>query len=316
MQADDEVNLVELLSDIWRQRVLVICCVAVFVLGAIFYLNVATYAYTAELRVTPAQPSQLGKGKTAGLSGLASVAGLSLGRDPGTMSFDLYTESLKSRDVAEKLAGQRDLMKVVFAGEWDERTKSFREPPAGLVAMISRTLKSILGIPVYAWQPPSAARLQEYIESNVKTKEAIESPVVSITLEHPDPEFAVKFLNQLHHALDDNLRTKALVRSTEYIDYLSDQLRRVTIVEHRSAIAEMLSEQEKTKMMASSSLAFAADQFGPVTASLRPTSPRPSIVLALSIVLGTLAGILAALLRTQVRNYRRTAAPVAEPIDA
>lgn len=316
VKADDEINLVELVSDIWKQKWLIAIFVGAAFLCGIIYLNIATYNYTAELRVTPTQPSQLSKLKTSGLSGLASIAGLSIPQNPATMSFDLYTEGLRSRNVAEALSARTDLMKVIFSHEWDAKTNRFVEPRLGVRAQISRGLKSLLGLPVYKWEAPDAARLQDYIGSSVRVSEDVESPVVTITFEHPDPKFAVAFLTALHNVLDDNLRQKALTRSDQYISYLSNQLQRVTIAEHRAAIADTLSEQEKTRMMASSSLAFAADPFGPVTASLRPTSPNPSIVLILSIAIGAFLGILAALLRTQVRAYRHARTNDAENVNA
>lgn len=303
--ADDEINLVELLTDIWKQRWLIASFIAASIIVAVIYLNGATYNYTAKLRVVPAQSSQIGTGKGNGLSGLASMAGLNLPQDPGAMSFQLYTESLHSRSVADALAKRTDLMKVIFSSEWDEKKQRFIEPQPSISTYVVRGIKSLLGLPVYNWRPPGAARLQEYIESNVQPKEDVASPVVTITYEHPDPQFAVAFLTALHHVLDESLRQKALTRSTQYIDYLSAQLQHVTLAEHRIAISNMLFEQEKTKMMASSSLAFSADLFGPVTASIRPTSPRPSLVLAMSVVLGGVLGAFVALMRTQLRKYRR-----------
>lgn len=305
VKADDEINLLELVSDIWKQKWLIAVFVGLALLYGIIQLNTATYNYTAELRVTPAQPSQVNRMKASGVSGLASIAGLSIPQSTGAASFELYAEGLHSRNVADRLVKNTDLMKTIFSSEWNAKTNQFVEPPATVRTQIVRGLKSLLGLPVYSWEAPDAARLQDYIETQVRVSEDMESPVVTLTFEHPDPKFAVTFLTALHNELDDNLRQKALTRSNQYINYLTNQLQRVTIAEHRAAIADTLSEQEKTRMMASSSLAFAADPFGPVTTSLRPTSPNPTIVLALSIVIGAFSGILVAVLRTQVRAYRR-----------
>ena len=91
---------------------------------------------------------------------------------------------------------------------------------------------------------------------------------------------------------------------------LSAQLGKVTIAEHREALAQTLSEQEKQRMAASSSAPYAAEPFGNATASPRPTSPRPILVLAASLMAGLLLGTLAALGVARLRAYRATVEPV------
>gem|GEM_PF-4512696 len=60
-------------------------------------------------------------------------------------------------------------------------------------------------------------------------------------------------------------------------------------------------------MMASSSLAFAAEPVDPAAASLRPTNPVPTLVLIIGFVVGGVVGIGTALLTTQVSKYRERA---------
>jgi uncharacterized protein involved in exopolysaccharide biosynthesis len=265
---------------------------------AIFYLQRATYSYTAQLKVTAAQGNTAGGSKLGGLATLASVAGLSAPQDPGALSFQLYTEGLKSRTVAEALARRPDIMQVIFAPEWDAAAGRFVEPTT-FVGDLSRGAKRLFGLPVYAWHAPDAARLQAIIEQSVSVDQNLESPVTTISFSHPDPRFAVKFLTALHEAVDDELRRKARNRSGEYIAYLSRQLAGVSIAEHRVALAQALSDQEKTRMMASSTMSFAAEPFGPATASLRPTKPAPMLVLATGLVMGVFLGIVAAFVRIQ-----------------
>ena len=312
IEDESSIDLVELLSTFWKQRLLIFIFILAGVVVADLYLRSVTYSYTAYLKVIPAQPSRMTGVKTQGLASLASIAGVGAVQDPGTLAFQLYTEGLHSRSVAEAIAQRPDVMRTLFISEWDARSRRFVQPPKGSLGRLSASVKSILGIPVTRWTPPNAARLQEYIETHVKAQKSEESPVVTITLEHKDPAFAVSFLKILHQVLDDNLRAKALGRSNQYIAYLSNQLRTVTLAEHRSAIADALSEQEKTKMMASSSLAFAADLFGPVTSSIRPTSPRPIMVLFFGVVAGAVLGTIVAAIRAGLGRRHGLSSP---PVD-
>lgn len=303
--ADDEIDLLALAAAIWQRRWIVIGAVIASVAVAIFYLNVATYKHTAELKVIPSQSSGVGGSSTGGLAGLASLAGVNLSKDGGVSPFEQYLEGINSGLVAETLSDNTKIMKELFRSEWDENTQRFVER-RGLLSNVAQSIKGVLGLPTYPWQEPNTARLQGYIQENVVVSENPKSQFVTVSFEHSDPKFARLFLTELHETLNEELRQKALVRSTKYINYLTAQLQRVTIAEHREALVQALSEQEKFRMTASSGLAYAADPFGSVTVSLRPTSPRPAIVIILSIVLGGVIGSLAAIVAWWLGEKRRS----------
>lgn len=295
-------DLKELFDSLWAGRwVLLACMVASFVV-ALVYLNTTTYKYTAQMKVTPVSSTSSVGSSLGGLSGLASIAGVNLAQGQGASPFQLYTEGLDSQVVAEALARRRDLMQVIFKSEWDERTQRFVEPERGPVGRIVRGVKAVLGLPVYAWRPPGSAHLQLYLSERVMLTQNAKTSVATITYEDEDPRFAVKLLSAIHEELDESLRQKALARANLYIDYLSRQLQRVTLIEHREALAQALAEQEKMRMMASSRLAFAAEPFGAASSSLYPTSPKPIPVLVLAVMFGAAVGVGIVMVLRQLRS--------------
>lgn len=300
----DEIQLGELVGALWANRLLIIGTILLFIAAALAYLNVATYRYTAELKVTPSESSGGGSPSASGLAGLASIAGISLGQESGATPFQLYLEGIKSRNAAEVLVQRLDIAKVVFKAEWSEERQRFIDRPNAIGNTI-RDLKGALGLPIYPWQEPGAARMQAFIQDNVTITENPKSPVVTLAFSHADQKFASRFLDVLHQVVDEQLRRKALQRSGRYISYLNTQLQRVTVAEHRQALTQALSEQEKFRMMASSGLAYAADPFGEAASSLHPTSPQPAITIFLSATLGFACGALIVLIRWWRRGGRR-----------
>lgn len=303
---NDVIDLAELLGGLWRQKWLIVICTALGLAVGVYKLNRTTFYYTAELKVTPAQQSEASAPRLSGLASLASRAGIGLGSASSSTPFILYTEGISSRSVADALAQRPDIMHVIFAGEWDDRTQRYVEPRRGLIGSALRPVKSLLGFPPEEeWRKPDAARLQAYIKSGVKVLKDPESPVVTLRYLHPDPKFAAIFLTEVHRVLDNSLRRRARDRATQYIDYLAGQLQVTRLAEHRSAIAQTLAEQERNRMMASSTLAYAAEPLDQVVTSLRPTEPRPVLVLAINLLVGLIAGIGIALVRAQMEKHRR-----------
>lgn len=272
---------------------------------ALVYLHTATYKYTATLMVSPVQSSQGGSlsGKLGGLSNLASIAGINIGGDAATQAFMLYQKGLYSRDVADLLAKDPQIMHAVFQKQWDATAKQWI-PPNPAVRAIVVFVQGLIGIPYRDWQPPNGALLQDYITDNVNVDADADKPVVTITYNDQDPEFAVTFLHALDRAIDNKLRDLALVRSNQYIGYLSDQLTKVTNTDVRDALMSTLTDQENTKMMASVTAPYSAQPFGPPTASRKPMVPKPALVLPAALIIGGFAASLAVIWLPPVRWSR------------
>jgi len=221
----------------------------------------------------------------SGLSGLGSLVGIDLSLQQDN-SFALYSEAAYSLAVSEKLAQDSDIQQSVFPEAWNDRARRWDEPRSSLRSVV-RGLKRAVGVPVPAWHPPGAAELNQYIRDQVEIAEDKRKPVLRLSFAHKDPKFARRLLEELHAEVDNFMRRKSLVRTSEYIAYLETRLRQITVSEYREALAQTLGGYEKTRMLASSPTAFAADKLGGTIVSTEPTSPQPAMVLAL----GALAGI-------------------------
>ena len=289
-----------------RSKIHLAASVLVAALLSLLVIHNATYKYRAQLRVTPAESSAAGARGMGQLGGLAAAAGLALPTNDNS-PFALYVEGVTSSVVAARLADNTDLTKRMFSEEWDARRRRFVEPKS-TVRSIAHALRSVLGFPIYEWQAPNEARVRAYLEDHVSVEQTLKSPVVTLAFEHQDPAFAMRLLSEVHRALDTSLREKARRRAEQNIAYLSMQLQRVTLAEHREAVAQALSEQVKARMLASSSMSFAAEPFGSATTSFRPVTPNPAMVLMLGIVLGLTTGLLIVVARWHLANYRDSAA--------
>lgn len=282
-----EVDLFDLSIQLWHKRRIIVWSAVAGLIAASLYLHVATYLYTAELTVLPVQSGGGGlASKLGSLSDIASLTGITLPQDQSSTQFQLYLEGVHTRTVADALAPRADLMKVLFKNQWDAKTNTWRRPE-GILTPIKKALKFLLGVPDYPWQPPNGAQLQVYLEKEVTVTQVPQKPFVTIAYQNKDPAFAVKFLASLHEAVETRLRQKALSKSKQYIDYLTGKLRTVTVAEQRQAILNALNDQEKSMMAASSDAPFAAESFGAPSASFRPTSPVPIVVLAVGLLGGT-----------------------------
>jgi len=269
-------------------------------LGAIAYLHLATYRYTAELRVTAVYSAQQ---LPSGLSGIASLAGISLPGDKAVTPIALYSEAMRSRDVAAAVVADPVLMRHIFADEWNAAAGQWRDP-GGFTRGLIEGVKRILGVPVQPWSPPDAADVQRHLAKHLTIIEAPRTNVTTVAVNDPDPEMAKRLLSTLNDAADRHLRARALARSSEYITYLERKLQEVQVSEYRDSLVQALSAQERTRMMASSDAPYAAEPLGAIVASVKPTTPKPAVVLAAALVFGLLLGFTMAALADVSRHHR------------
>jgi hypothetical protein len=300
----------------WR---IVAWTVGVFLILALINLHTTPSIFVTKMQVIPVPgATDQASSRVNSLSNLAQLAGLNLSptANQSASQFRTYVDSMHSRDLANDLAKNKDIMKSIFWREWDEEAQTWREPRPTLTEWVKRFIFSLLGSRPLPWQAPDGARLQQFLSDPGGLQVILDMKrpdLVTIEYDSPDPRFAVKLLTAVNQAANDHLRKKALLRATDYINYLSKELNTVTVAEHRQAIMQALSEQEKFKMSASSTAPYAADLLDKPWASLVRLSPRPSEAYPKAILEGLLVGaaiVLAlhyfgAFVREQIRNRIR-----------
>jgi hypothetical protein len=292
--AVDEIDLAGIGQALTRQWRLVGVFTALGLIAAALYLHVATYRYLVTLQVTPAAIHSTGL--SGQLGNLASLAGVSLPTNADDTPFELYVLSLTSRQTADLLVHDDELLHALFAKEWDARETRWREPH-GVTTALRKLTSVILGGPFIPWRPPDGDRLQKRLLKEVRVDRKKTSPVVTITVATPTPELGRMLLWKIHSQSDDTLRQRTLKRTSEYIVYLQDKLRTMDVADYRKALFDIVSEQEKARMMASSTLPFAADPLGGPTASAEPVEPNAWMVIGAGILGGAVVGALAGMMR-------------------
>lgn len=293
MVSVSEVHVGQLLHIVWKQRQWVYMGVGLFLLLGVLYLHVAPDKYTVALQVVPVTNNSRAPG--GALSSLGALAGVDMSSLSGSNSggFAYYADGVRSRAASDLLARDQALLQAVFPEEWSDR--SGWHQPFSIIRPVKNVLFRVLGIPVKPWSPPSGERLNDFVRDHLEVLTDSKSPVTTLQIQSDHPATMIRLLNRLNSVTDDMLRARALTRANQYIAYIDQQLKQVTVTEYRTALLQNLYDQEKMRMMASAHISYAADVFSGPTVSSKPTAPRAPIVLILAIIVGVIAGALAGL---------------------
>lgn len=289
----EEPSLRDLLKVLWRQKRIISITLAFLFTLAFIYLHTATPMYSVNLKVYPVEANNSSiSGK---LTGLAALAGANIGNNEGD-KFELFLVGIYNYDTAIKLAKDQDLMHFVFRNEWDADKNMWVEP-VGAITNIVAMIKKLLGFKVEDWEPPTPLRLQAFIKNRIVITKNRDNSVVILSINTTAPEFGAKLLQSVHKVIDTTLRERDLIASNYNIAYLVKKLEQVKVREYRQALIEVLSSQEKRRMLATSGENYAAQPFDRAIPSLEPVSPSPILTLFLTLFIGLFFGIVVGMVK-------------------
>ena len=274
-----------LLSLLWQKKAAIAQTILLFVMLALFFLWHATPLYSVTMVIGPTSATgAAAMGARAPEETYISPSMAEHAANENLSDYARYQQLLTSYDAAMRLANDTpSLMQSLFQNEWDAKNNRWAFPlsPRSLLAELQARAVGGAG-----WHAPDAERLQSYLKTNLLVTPVAGSPMRRLTLRHADKGIAVNMLWGLHKAADSILREEASRRSDAIITYINTQLQSVTIAEHRAALTRLLAEQERTRLLISVDLPYAADLIEPPRAGSNPVWPNAMLFLSFAVLAG------------------------------
>lgn len=290
------VSISELMQRVWERRwiVLIFLILGIAYGGYTAWRNGPTYAAT--MTMVPAETDTTGGHSSGALSLLSDLAGGGGGTSVPRMT--QFMAALRSNNVAKLLNQKYDMVCRIYRGACDQKTHKWRRA-TGIRAWLSGELAQLGGFP-----DPNSARtatdLAQYVEGAVTVGQDSKTHLLTLTYSNSDPEFAVRFLTLLVRTANDYLKDRDRDVMRRYVDYLSQRIASNTSVAQRSALDQLLLEQERKLMLTEVNVPYAAAVLdGPTVLPVNKVLKG----LVLFGLLGLVLGILAALACSYLPQY-------------
>ena len=218
---DDEINLLDLFMVLVRRKRLIIGLVFLAGVAAVISSLLMANVYRSETTIAPRQIEQSGSmalsGALGGLGGLvASEFGLGGGGE-----VDKIEVLLKSRQLVQLVVEKHNLMPLLFEKKWDAQKKGWKESPAPTIQDAYKLIKDGL----------------------LKVTRDRKTDVITVSIEHKNPEFARSVVDYYLTELSEGLRAKVLKDAQENMRFLTEQLDRTTDPLLREKIYNMLAKE-------------------------------------------------------------------------
>ncbi len=257
-----EPTLGDLVIEVWRARVFVLCGLGVGFLLALAFMFSALPHYRAVMILSPASPMGAVSARvTADRNGAEAYGDSRV--DDGAL-FTRFEAMYKGASVAALLLHNE----VILEGLERDRAFIFSEGEL-------------------EW---NAAKLSEYIARRVVVDPVGETDLRQFYYDHVDPKFAAIFVQQIHEVTDGLIRYSMRRDVNERIEYLHEALGGVNNPEHRRGLTDLLMEQERLKMLVSINQAYAASVVEPSIARERAIWPSRGLVFAAFMGIGAFLG--------------------------
>ena len=292
---DDEINLKELFSVLWKAKILIIMITSFFALSSVLYaLSLSDY-YKSEAVLSVAGESNLGS-SLSGLGGLASIAGINLpstGEDKSLIAI----KTIESRAFLKHLIAFENILPSIMA------TKSY-DSQSKKIQFDSKIYNENNG----AWvrQPkknqqskPSYLEAHETYLKQISVRKDKISNLITISVEHISPIFAKELLGLIINEANELLRNKDLRESSAAIAFLNTEIPKSSLITMKDAISKLVQSQLETQMLSKVNKEYILKVIEPPFIPESKSKPNRALIC----ILGTLLGLMSSLFLALVRHY-------------
>ncbi|MDA9140745.1 hypothetical protein N9O22_02145 [Gammaproteobacteria bacterium] len=250
--------------------------------------------YTASVLLKLSEEQlQTGSSPISGASGLASLAGISLGGANNNTSYAAAVlNSKKFLGHIANFPGVRENLTV--ANGYDFKTGKILYKSKYYDAEKQKWLQTdVNGNPII----PSDLNVIDAIKSRMNVYIDFDTNFITITFRHFSPTFAFEFINLLEGQLNAIERDKDMRDSARAISYLNKQLESTRQTGIQNAIYQLIESQLKTQMLANIDEHYLVSPIDPAVIPEKKSFPFRRNIAIVAFILSLLVSTIAVLLR-------------------
>lgn len=289
----DEIDLRELFATVWAGKWGVVSITMLFAAIAVVVVLLIPNQYKATAVLAPASGPNA-DGLSSQLSGLASLAGVTLGNTSNDES-QIAMEVMQSWAFIDRFIMENNLEVDVFAVDgWGRESNQLHINDA----IYNTTTKTWVRTPPKGKTvEPTSWELFDKFSDMLSVSQDKKTGLVSISVEFYSPFIAKHWVDLLVDSINEHMRVRKLNASNKNIAYLQAQIDKTSVAEMKSVFYQLIENETKNKMLAEASPEY---QFVTVSAAMVPeekSKPKRMLIVVLATLLGGMCGIFFVLAR-------------------
>ncbi|WP_445777202.1 Wzz/FepE/Etk N-terminal domain-containing protein [Shewanella sp.] len=299
----DEIDLRELFSVIWKGKWLIIAITFIFAVASVAFAINQPNIYKSEALLSPADSEQAGGGLAAlagQFGGLASMAGINLGGGGGVDKTKMAIEVMKSRQFASEFIQKHQILADLMAAEkWNmaDNTLSYK------VDLYDAEQNKWMREAKPPFKPePSMQEAYKVFSKIVAVNAAKDSGMVTISVEHLSPVVAQQWVNWLIQDINTVMKERDVAEAIKSTEFLESKIQQTNVADIRSILYKLVEEQAKTIMFAEVRDEYVFKTIDPALIPEEKAKPKRALICVLGTMLGGMLGIMLVLIRYFVKK--------------
>lgn len=294
---DEEIDLRELFSVIWRGKWLIIAITAIFTIGAVVFAIMQPNIYKSEALLAPASEEQ-GGGLSALASqfgGLASLAGVNLSSKKGVDKTELAIEVLKSRHFISEFILKHDIMADLMAAKkWDRESDKIIYDEDDYLVETNTWIRDVKA----PFKPkPSMQEAYKVFSKMIAVNSAKDTGMVTISIEHVSPTIARQWVTWLIQDINKVMKERDVAEAQRSTAFLNRQIALTNVADIKTVLYKLIEEQAKTIMFAEVRDEYVFKTIDPALAPEEKAKPKRVLIGILGLILGGMLGFILVLIR-------------------
>ncbi|MFB2684868.1 Wzz/FepE/Etk N-terminal domain-containing protein [Shewanella mangrovisoli] len=300
--ANDEIDLRELFSVIWKGKWLIIAITTVFAIASVVFAVLQPNIYKSEALLAPASEEQGGglSALASQFSGLASLAGVNLGAKGSTDKTQLAVEVLKSRQFTSEFIRKHNILaNLMAAKKWDRDADKIIYDPELYNEQTNIWVRDVE--PPFKPEPSMQEAYKEFSKIIVVNKDK-ESGMVTISVEHLSPTVAQQWVTWLIQDINKVMKERDVAEAHRSTEFLNKQIALTNVADIKTVLYKLIEEQAKTIMFAEVRDEYVFKTIDPALAPEEKAKPKRALICVLGTMLGVMLGVMLVLVRHFMRK--------------
>ena len=293
----DNLNLYELLDNLWLDRILITIITFIFAIGSIAYSLSIPNKYTSYALLAPSVESDILSSQLSSYSSLAGLAGINLPSN-SVNSSDEAIARIKSLNFFENhFLPNINLENLVAVNSWDSTNNKllYNEKIFNDGKWIRKTV-----FPQKA--KPSSQEAFEIYDKSLNIDKDTLTGFITISFEHHSSHIAKNWVDIIINQINLVMQEIDKSKSIEAIEFLNLQMNTVKYSELREAIAMLLESQMEILMTTSISKGYVLKTIEPPSIPEKKSSPNRSIICILVTIFGFMLAVLLSLGKARIKS--------------
>ena len=297
---EDEIDLREVFGILWRGKWAILATTVFFAVAGVFYALSKPNVYEASALLAPVQ-NEGSAGIGGQLSGLASLAGLSLGGGEANRTA-IAKEVLQSRAFLSSFIRRHQLsVPLMGANGWSFEKQAWEyesgvyDPASGEwgVNEAGDTLKPS------DWDLVKAFRGQLSINQNK------DNGMITIAVSSLSPLAAAEWTELLVNDINEHMRSQDIEEAEASIAYLEAKLNETNIAGMQQVFYQLIESETRTVMLANAQREYVFQTVDPAVVPQEKSGPKRALIAVTATILGGMLGVFIVFVVAFIRTGRK-----------